>query len=189
MAGYSRLVSEISGLVTHTFPFLIVFVAGLGAAVYTMLQGVTAAPAARASTRLGMLTAPSVAAFAVVFGAVGYLCTTHTALTPVVTFLIAFGAGAATVPISAPLLARVARSRTTSPSDDLDIEGQIAKVIQPLSDVSPGDIGYQRNGREFTQRALNLASGTLAAGREVVIDKIENGIAYVEDWDSVEKRL
>lgn len=189
MAGHRRLVSEISGLVIDAFPFLLVFMAGLGAAVYTMLLGVTPSPAARATTRLGMLTAPSVAAFAVVFGAVGYLCTTRTTLTPFVIFIIAFAAGAVTIPVSAPLLARLARSRKASPGEDLDIEGQLAKVVSPLSDVSPGDVAYNRDGREVTQRALNLVSGALTTGCEVVIDRIENGIAYVEDWESVEKRL
>jgi membrane protein implicated in regulation of membrane protease activity len=171
------------------FPFLLVFTAGLGAAVYTMLLGVTPAPAARATTKLGMLSAPSVAAFAIVFGAVGYLCTTRTELTPFVVFIIAFGAGTITIPLSAPLLARLARSRKGSSGEDLDIEGQLAKVVSPLSDDSPGDVAYCVDGREVTQRALNLVPGSLPIGREVVIDRIDDGIAYVEDWESVEKRL
>jgi hypothetical protein len=173
----------------HAFPFLIVFMAGLGAAVYTMLLGVTPSPAARTTTKIGMLTAPSVAAFAVVFGAVGYLCTTRTTLTPFVIFVIAFAAGAVTIPVSAPILARVARSRKASAGDDFDIEGQLATVVNPLSDISPGNVVYNRDGREVVQRAVNLVSGALAAGHEVVIDRIENGIAYVEDWETVEKRL
>ncbi len=172
----------------HAFSFLLVFGAGLGAAVYTMLQGVTAAPAARITTRLGMLTAPSVSAFAVVFGAVGYLCVTRSTLSPTVILLVALASGAATIPLSAPLLARLARGRAQA-VEDLDIEGQLATVVEPLTDVSAGNISYLRDGHEFTQRALNLVSGALAAGRDVVIDRIEDGIAYVEDWESVEKRL
>jgi hypothetical protein len=172
----------------HAFPFLLVFMAGLGAAVYTMLLGVTPSPAARATTKVGMLTAPSVAAFAIVFGAVGNLCTTRTTLTPFVIFVIAFAAGAVTIPVSAPILARVARSRKTS-GEDFDVEGQLATVVSPLSDVSPGDVVYNRDGHEVTQRAVNLVSGVLAAGHEVVIDRIQDGIAYVEAWETVEKRL
>ena len=175
-------------MVTSPFPFLLVFVAGLGAAVYTMLQGVTPAPSARATTRLGMLTAPSVAAFAIVFGAVGYLCATRTSLSATVTFLISLASAAATIPLSAPLLARVARG-TRLASEDLDIEGQLATVVDPLSDVVPGKVSYRRDGREITQPALNLVSGALTAGRDVVIDRVENGVAYVEEWERVEKRL
>jgi membrane protein implicated in regulation of membrane protease activity len=175
--------------VIHAFPFLIVFMAGLGAAVYTMLLGVTPSPAARTTTKIGMLTAPSVAAFAVIFGAVGYLCTTRTSLTPILIFVIALVAGVVTIPFSAPLLARLARSRKSSAGEDFDIEGQLATVVTPLSDGSPGDVTYNRDGRQVTQRALNLVPGALAAGHEVVIDRIENGIAYVEAWESVEKRL
>jgi hypothetical protein len=175
--------------VIRAFPFLLVFIAGLGAAVYTMLQGVTPSPAARITTRLSMITAPSVAAFAFVFGAVGYLCSTRTSLPALTVFFLAFAAGAATIPLTAAVLARLARSRSESSSETPEIEGQLAKVVSPVSDLSVGDITYQRDGREFTQAALNLAGGTLPVGRDVVIDRIENGIAYVEDWESVEKRL
>lgn len=172
----------------HAVSFLLVFIAGLGAAVYTMLQGVTPSPAARATTRIGMITAPSVAAFAILFGAAGYLCATRTTLSPLAILIIALAAGSATIPVSAPLLARLARGRAAR-GESADIEGQLAKVVLPLSDVSLGDIEYTRDGQKVTQRALNLVSGALAAGHDVVIDRIENGIAYVEDWESVEKRL
>lgn len=189
MAADNRLASQILGALMHAFPFLIVFAAGLGAAVYTMLHGVTPAPAARRMTRVGMITAPSVAAFAVVFGAVGYLCTTHTTMASAAIVVTSLSAGAATIPLSALLLARIAPDRQHELTGTSDIEGQLAKVTRPLSDVSPGDIAYHRDGSEFTHRALNLVAGAIDAGRDVVIDRIENGIAYVEDWDSVEKRL
>ena len=168
-------------------PFLLVFTAGLAAAVYTMLHGVTAAPAAGAVTRIGMITAPSVAAFAVVFGAVGYLCVTRTALSYPVIVLIALAGGAATIPLSAPLLAALARNR--SALGDIEIEGQLATVTEPVTDARPGEVRYERDGREFRHRAVNLVGGTLLKGREVVIDRIENDTAYVEDWERVEKRL
>jgi hypothetical protein len=170
-------------------PFLIVFIGGLAVGVYSMLLGVTAAPAAGAATRWGMISAPSVAAFAIAFGAIGYLCSTHTGLSYAVVVLVSFAGGAATIPVSAPLLARAAKYRSTPHPDDVTLEGQPALVIEPVSDRATGKISYERDGKSFTHPALNVIEGTLPRGRDVVIDRIEQDVAYVEDWERVEKRL
>lgn len=170
-------------------PFLLVFIAGLGVAVYSMLQGVTPAPAAGITTRIGTITAPSVAAFAVTFGAIGYLCTAHTSLRYPLVLAIALAGGAAAILLSAPFLAVLARSRRADASQEVEIEGQLAKVLRPVTQSIPGEIAYERDHREFRHPAVNLIEGTLAAGCEVVIDRIEGGVAYVEDWDRVERRL
>lgn len=173
---------------TPVLPFLLVFTGGLAIAVYTMLHGVTAAPTARAVTRIGKISAPSVAAFAVVSGAIGYLCISHSTLSYPFVALLSLLGGAATIPLSAPLLARVARKRN-DPSTEATIEGHLARVISPVSESEAGEIEYQKDGRDVRRRALNLLPGMLAVGSDVVIDRIDAGIAYVEDWDSVEKRL
>ena len=187
MAGDDCVVPEVSRLVSPAFPFLLVFIAGLAAGVYSMLQGVTAGATAGPTTRIGMITGPSVAAFAVVFGVVGYLCTTRTTLSHPVILILALAGGAATIPFSAPLLARAARSRN-SPGDP-EIGGQLARVVRSITESDSGEITYHSDGGELRQQALNLVPGKLEPGREVVIDRIENGIAYVEAWESVEKRL
>jgi hypothetical protein len=168
-------------------PFLLVFIAGLGVGVYSMLQGVTPATAAGATTRIGMITGPSVALFAVAFGAIGYLCTTRTSLSHPVILMIALAGGAVTIPLSAPLLAKLARSKYASA--EIEIGGQLAKVVQPITEAAAGEISYVHDGNEFRNRALNLVDGTLERGRDVVIDRIEDGVAYVEAWERVEKRL
>ncbi len=170
-------------------PFLLVFTCGLTIAVYTMLHGVTAAPTARAVTRIGRISAPSVAAFAVVFGAVGYLCFKHTTMSYPFVTLLALLAGGATIPLSAPLLASIARNRNEPSAADVSIEGHLAKVVSLISHSTAGEIVYQQEGRDVRRRALNLLTGTLEVGRDVVIDRVDADLAYVEDWESVEKRL
>ena len=170
-------------------PFLTVFTAGLLAGVYAMLQGVTAGASARKTTRIGMVTAPSVAIFAIAFGAVGYLCTTRTSLTYPIVFGIALLAAAATIPASAPVLARIVRARSDTSFHDPEIEGQLAKVVRPTSNTVPGEVAYSRDGKVFRHPALSLSAGLLEPGRDVVIDRIENDVAFVEDWETVEKRL
>jgi hypothetical protein len=170
-------------------PFLTVFTAGLLAGVYAMLQGVTPGASAGKTTRIGMVTAPSVAVFAVVFGAVGYLCTTRTSLTYPIVLGIALLAAAATIPASAPVLARIVRARADVSFDDPGIEGQLAKVARPISNTITGEVTYNRDGNDFRHPALGFSAVLLEPGRDVVIDRIENGVAFVEDWEAVEKRL
>lgn len=170
-------------------PFLLVFVAGLGVAVYSMLQGVTPGPTAGVATRVGTITAPSVAAFAVTFGAIGYLCTTRTSVSYPLVLVIALVGGGATIPLTAPLLAKLTRTRADDSSNELELEGQPARVMQTITESIPGEIAYEREGKEFRHRALNLIEGVLVPGRDVIIDRMEGGVAYVEDWDRVERRL
>ena len=174
---------------TPAAPFLIVFIAGLAAAVHSMLQGVTPAAAAHTITRIGMIGAPSVSAFAIVFGAVGYLCTTRTSLSYAVVVVIALASGSATIPLSAPLLARLTRTRAAASSLEAEIEGQLATVSKPLTKSTEGEVVFQRDGKQIRHRALHILESDLPAGHDVVIDRIENGVAYVEDWNAVERRL
>ena len=154
-----------------------------------MLQGVTPGASAGKTARIGMVTAPSVAVFAVVFGAVGYLCTTRTPLTYPIVLGIALLAAAATIPASAPVLARIMRARSVASFHDPEIEGQLAKVVRPMSNTVIGEVAYIRDGVDLRRPALNLSAGLLEPGRDVVIDRIENEVAFVEDWETVEKRL
>lgn len=189
MARNDRVVPEIPPVVMLAVPFLLVFIAGLGTGVYSMLQGITPAPAAHTITRIGTIGAPSVSAFAIAFGTVGYLCTTRTLLSYPVIVLIALASGAATIPLSAPLLARLTRTRAAASSLEPEIEGQLATVSRPLTKSAEGEVVFQRDGKQIRHRALHVLENDLPAGHDVVIERIENGVAYVEDWNAVERRL
>jgi hypothetical protein len=43
--------------------------------------------------------------------------------------------------------------------------------------------------RKYATPALSLDGTAVAAGTEVVIDRLEEGVAYVEPWVQVEQRL
>jgi len=169
-----------------SIPFLVVFIGGLVTAVYAMLQGVTTAPGTPAPTRIMRKSAPAVAGFAVAFGVLGYLLTTRSSLSPWKVLGISALGAALTLTMTAPGLVRLTR-RTSSA--DPELEGQLAEVITALSASKAGEISYQRDGRSIRQPALNVNDGIFQPGKEVVIDRVENGIAYVEDWETVEARL
>jgi hypothetical protein len=69
------------------------------------------------------------------------------------------------------------------------LQGAPARVVSIAGDGSAGTIEYQTAGATLTARAAGLDGVLLVAGTEVVIERIEDGIAYVEPWDRVEARL
>ena len=52
-----------------------------------------------------------------------------------------------------------------------------------------GEIAYENLGLQLRIPARALSAKALSVGAEVVIDRIENGVAFVEEWSVVERRL
>lgn len=52
-----------------------------------------------------------------------------------------------------------------------------------------GEVAFEVGAEHRRVRARSLDAATIAAGTEVVIERIDDDVAYVEAWDEVEKRL
>ncbi len=171
--------------------FLIAFIGGLVLAVFAMLHGVEHARASRTRAPSPFFNLPALAAFAVGFGAVGYPLASRTSLPGWSILLIAVGAGALTISAMITLLARWALRGVSADSLSAgeEIQGHFAIVTRDINPTAPGEIRYEMQGREITVAAKGLTGKRLTAGEEVVIDRIENGMAMVEEWSVVEKRL
>ena len=173
--------------------FLVAFTAGLVLAVFSMLHGVERARIRRNRTRAPSpyFNLPAVAAFAAGFGATGYLLASRTVLPMWGVILIALGGGALAVTGIISLLAGWALrgAAGSNAHDGEDIQGRPAIVTQEISLGAAGEISYEEEGVSLRITARSLDTRTLPAGTEVVIDRIEDGVAFVEDWASVEQRL
>lgn len=132
---------------------------------------------------------PSYAAFGFGFGVVGYLLATRTSLTNWVILVLAIIAGALAVAGMVTLLATWALRGTTAASEDHEIQGQVAIVTRDIRSGSPGEIRYEAFGKQVWVAAQAISGNQLPAGSEVVIDRIENDVAMVEEWSIVEQRL
>jgi hypothetical protein len=73
--------------------------------------------------------------------------------------------------------------------DEEEIQGQLAIVTRDIATSASGEISYDNHGREVRVPARGVGTKTLVAGVDVVIDRIENGVAFVEEWAVVERRL
>jgi hypothetical protein len=72
---------------------------------------------------------------------------------------------------------------------DEEIQGHLAIVTREIGVGTTGEISYEHMGNTRRLTARATGSTPLARGTEVVIDTIENGVAEVEEWTTVERRL
>lgn len=179
-----------------TILFLAAFIAGLLLAVRAMLYGVersrhpfgTPAPTP-APVRMWE---PVLSAFAVLFGLVGYLVSRPGRLDPLPGVAIAIGAGL----VAAVLAMRtVHKAAAFVPEHDPDdpryvLQGHVATVTAAIDGSNAGEITYEVAGSRLVRPAVGLDGSTANAGDEVVIESIdEAGVAHVEPWHEVEKRI
>jgi hypothetical protein len=188
--------------------FLLCLFAGLGLAVGSMFFGVerrrpappmppsvvalvdavTEAAGQQISARYQL---PVLAAFTWFFGAVGYVLTRYTELGVLLRLLIASGAGAAATVGVVLLIAKWAIPRARQEVVDVRylLQGHIARVRRAIGATDPGEIEYEVDGVRFRLPARSVDDSLVESNTEVVIERIEDGRAYVEPWVHVEKRL
>ena len=171
--------------------FLVAFIAGLVLAVIAMLHGVEHTRPNRSRAPSPFFNLPALAAFAIGFGAVGYPVASNTRLPGWGVLLIAAASGALAISAMITLLARWALRGATAnlAADEHEIQGQFAVVTRDITAVTPGEIKYELLGREIRVPAKTLTAKPLSTGVDVVIDRIENGVAFVEEWAVVEQRI
>jgi hypothetical protein len=171
---------------------------GLLLGVRAMLHGVErpakprarAKPGTEASPRF-TLNLPTAAGFATVFGLTGYLLTRYTNLGVAPMTAIAFGVGVIGALGALLLVAAwaIPAAKAEVPDERFALQGEFARVIGVSDRGTKGTVTYSSGGVSFTTPAAALEGTRLEVGSDVVIERIENGIAFVETWARVEARL
>jgi hypothetical protein len=98
------------------------------------------------------------------------------------------------------LVKRSAAAPSTDPEDDprYRFQGHVARVIEPIEARADGAwtgrIAFSFNGKRYEFRARwvpgDWERGSLGhTESEVVIERVEDDVAYVEPWQVVEQRL
>jgi hypothetical protein len=170
--------------------YLVVFLIGLALAVQVMLHGVDRWRIRRSARPSPVVNPTTFAALAAGSGAGGYLLQTRTGLSNAVVFLLSLVIGVAFHFLMTVLMAKWAFDETVPiPSEEEDINGQVATVSKAISPASPGEISWVAWNRTHVLPATAISDESIAEGSEVVIDVVENGVARVELWSVVESRL
>jgi hypothetical protein len=175
-----------------TVLFLACFIGGLLLAVRVMIFGVERPREAHPSGERSFRLSPAlIAASSVVFGATGYALTKGNIGGVGSRFAVAAGLGG----LAAAVAARLVRGWwTVTPEHDVDderyvLQGHVARVTKPIQADVEGEVTFEFASDRRVLRARGVDETTLAVGTDVVIERIEDDLAYVEAWAEVEKRL
>ncbi|MGQ0648964.1 MAG: hypothetical protein ACT4P7_15510 [Gemmatimonadaceae bacterium] len=125
------------------------------------------------------------------FGLTGYLLVRFTPVAGLMSGLLA-AVGATVAVATAVLLVKrwaVPHALRDNPDERYVLQGQLATVTHGIPFNGVGEIVYQIDEQRFTTRAQSIDGAPIDAGADVVIERVENGIVYVEDWTRVERRL
>jgi hypothetical protein len=81
-------------------------------------------------------------------------------------------------------------SRKPNVQDDPEvINGLVAQVTSAIAPATPGAVTYTIQGTRHDVAARSVDGGPIQAGADVVIERIEDGTAFVERWEAVESRM
>lgn len=181
--------------------YLAAFLTGLVLGVYAMIRGVERIGSGRSleldalgrpleSARMA-LSAPIFSAFATVFGIIGYLLWRYSQLAIPAQLAVATGIALVGTIVATRAVAHWATQ--AAQHDVVDerylLQGHPAEVVAAIASSGGGQIAYVVGGKRYATTAQSLDGAPVAVGTDVVIDRVENGVAYVEPWVQVEQRL
>lgn len=174
---------------TLRFTYAVLFLAGLVLGVIAMLIGIQKDSPPRTARSLFNLA--TIGAFVTVMGAVGYPLARYTSLGGLAIFGIALAAGLAGWGLAVAMIAGWAVPSAARDTEDerYALQGFVGKVTQPIGSGAPGEISYQLEGAWHRARALSLDGQPIENGTEIAIERIEDGIAWVERWSTIERQL
>lgn len=134
---------------------------------------------------------PAAVGFLIVFGVASYLLTRHGGVSPATGAAIAGIMGVVFASIVTRVAIAAARLRPRHDPDDVRylLQGRVGLVTVAIPAGGEGMIRYEDIGSAPTVRARDIGGGAIAAGREICIERMEDGVAHVELWALVEARL
>jgi len=175
-----------------TIVYLASFIGGLLLAVRVMIYGVERPREKHPSGERSFRLSPAIiVAFSVVFGGTGYIVTQRSLFASGTRIALSAVLGA----LSAAAAARLVKSWwAVTPEHDVDderyvLQGHLARVTKPIQLGVDGEVAFDFADDHRVLRARGLDEIALPVGTDVVIERIEDDLAYVEAWVEVEKRL
>jgi len=125
------------------------------------------------------------------FGIVGYVLNHNAAMSSVNVTAVSILGGALFAALVTWLAVKTARLQPEHDPDDprYILQGRVGVVTVPIPVGGEGMIQYEESGSAPVVPARDIDGGAIAAGEEICIERIEDGVAHVELWRLVEERL
>ncbi len=128
----------------------------------------------------------TVLAFLAWFGGVGYLARHGLGWYAAVSVFVGVAGGLAGAAVIFWVLTRFVRQMEGELREaDYRLPGTIAQVTSSIRAGGTGEILYQQGGVRQVAAARSVDGAAIPRGVEVVVLRLERGIAYVEAWDTL----
>jgi membrane protein implicated in regulation of membrane protease activity len=133
---------------------------------------------------LSWFNASTAMAFLAWFGGVGYILATHSRFVGLMALAIAIAAGLTAAWAVFKFMVKLMNEESSHLKDeDYRHEGLICMVTVPIRENGTGEVVYLQAGVRRSTGARSQDGKLLEKGTEVVIEKYENGIAFVRRWE------
>ena len=170
-------------------PFIAALILGLILGVAAMMRGIDRHLARRG--RVSPFNMPTVASFLSVTGAVGYPIARYSELGAPATWAIALASGlAAATGVFWLIAGYIVPSAAHDVEDErYRLQGHPARVTRAITPDEDGEIELEERGLLTLVRARALSDEIVAVGTEVVVERVEDGVAHVELWSRIADEL
>jgi len=128
--------------------------------------------------------ASTLLAFLAWFGGTGYILTKYSNLVAIASLGLATLAGLVSGSIVFKFMVKLMYSNETQLNEaDYRVEGSLCTVTMPIRANGTGEVVFLLGGVRRSAGARTDDGKPIEKGAEVVIERHENGIAYVKRWD------
>jgi len=128
--------------------------------------------------------ASTMLAFLAWFGGTGYILTKYSNLVAIASLGLATLAGLVSGSIVFKFMVKLMYSSETQLNEvDYRVEGSVCTVTMPIRTNGTGEVVFLLGGVRRSAGARTDDGTPIEKGVEVVIERHENGIAYVKRWD------
>jgi membrane protein implicated in regulation of membrane protease activity len=136
------------------------------------------------AAHISWFNASSAMAFLAWFGGIGYILATHSRFIGVVVLAFAIAGGVTASWIVFKFMVKLMNAESSHLKDeDYRPEGLVCTVTMPVRGNGTGEIIFMQNGVRRSAGARSCNGQSLEKGAEVVIERYENGVAYVHRWE------
>ena len=137
---------------------------------------------------MSWFNASTAMAFLAWFGGIGYILSARSHLASVVALAFAVLGGLGASWMVFRFMVRLMNAESSHLKDeDYRHEGLVGTVTSPIREHGTGEIIYLQNGVRRSAGARSHDGKPLEKGAEVVIERYENGMAYVHRWEEFTK--
>jgi membrane protein implicated in regulation of membrane protease activity len=139
---------------------------------------------AHAGVHFSWFNASTLLAFLAWFGGTGYILTNYSNLVAMASLGLATLAGLVSGAIVFKFMVKLMHS-SEAPLNEADyrVEGSVCTVSMPIRANGTGEVVFLLGGVRRSAGARTDDGKPIEKGAEVVIERHENGIAYVKRWD------